>query len=78
MFFVFKNWGLLGKFIFIRELREALIHSNPISETKGMRDCILCAIKTSIFKKQLWSKILDSISTVNMKKILWVEMTVNP
>jgi hypothetical protein len=48
--------------------REALVHSNSISEVKDMTSDVLRALKASIFEKKLWTLFAGSILTIFKKK----------
>jgi hypothetical protein len=42
-------------------IREALVHSIPISEVKDMRSDVLRALKALLSKKQIWTLFAGSI-----------------
>jgi hypothetical protein len=51
-------------------IREALIHSIPISEVKDMKNDVLQAVKASLLKKKLSTLFAGSISTIFKKEKL--------
>jgi hypothetical protein len=45
-------------------IREALVHSIPISEVKDIKSDVLRALKGSLSKKKLWTLFAGSILTI--------------
>jgi hypothetical protein len=58
-------------------IREALVHSIPISEVKDMTIDVLWALKASLSKKKLWTLFASSILTIFKKEKLhrlWISL----